>query len=67
MPELEDLQFIQFSDLPQRATLEKVLLILGASTLRFDCAHYKGLVEGDIGVIDVLGIAKVFFVTLKVL
>jgi len=57
MPELEDLQFLQFSDLPQRATLEKVLLILGASTLRFDGAHYKGLVEGDIGVIEVRGIA----------
>ena len=57
VPELEDLQFLQFSDLPQRATLEKVLLVLGASTLRFDCAHYKGLVEGGICLIEARSIA----------
>jgi hypothetical protein len=57
VPELEDLQFLQFSELPQRATLEKVLLILGTCTLRFDCAHYKGLVKGGICLICGRGIA----------
>jgi hypothetical protein len=40
-----------------------MLLILGASTLGFDRAHNKGLVERGIDFIKVRGIALVFFVT----
>jgi hypothetical protein len=63
LAELEELQFFEFSELPQRTTFEKVLLILGASSLGFDGTHNKGFVERGIDVIKVRGIALVFFVT----